>query len=83
LGVTGVRNEFANNIKEFVVLAKKYAKVPVYVGFGIYASWQAKNISQFADGVIIGSAIVKIIAEHKENSAKEVKKYIKLMKESI
>jgi tryptophan synthase alpha chain len=42
---------------------KEHGKKPVAVGFGISTPAQAKTMSRFADGVIVGSAIVKIIEE--------------------
>ncbi len=46
---------------------KENSKKPVAVGFGISNPDQAKRISRFADGVIVGSAIVKIIEENLNN----------------
>lgn len=64
-GVTGARKslpkEIALNVKRIKVITGK----PVAVGFGISDSKQAKQIAKIADGVIVGSAIVKIIGERK------------------
>ncbi|MDR2425956.1 MAG: tryptophan synthase subunit alpha [Endomicrobium sp.] len=76
LGVTGVRTKIATDIGWLVSKIKKVTDIPVAVGFGIASGWQAKEIVKYADGVIIGSAIVKIIAEYKENAAPKLAEYI-------
>lgn len=66
-GVTGERNNLDSGIRGQINRIKKYTKKPVCVGFGVSTPSQAREIKNFADGVIIGSAIVKKI---KENSGK-------------
>ena len=56
--------------------------LPLAVGFGINTPEQAKDISRLADGVIVGSAIVKIIEEHGEDAADVLKEYVSSMKEA-
>ena len=60
-GVTGARSELGAGIEEKVRLAQSMADIPVCVGFGIATPEQAGTIGAFADGVVIGSAIVDII----------------------
>jgi len=62
-GVTGAREELPNELESGVRKIKGYGKKPVAVGFGVSTPAQAKMIGCFADGVIVGSAIVKIIEE--------------------
>ncbi len=76
LGVTGVRQNITTNIDDIVALIRKTTDLPIAIGFGISSPEQAKNMSQKADGVIVGSAIVKIIAEHGENSVSKVEEYV-------
>ena len=64
-------------------LIKEVTDVPAAVGFGINTPEQAENISKIADGVIVGSAIVKIIAEHGENAKDPIVKYVKSMKTAV
>ncbi|OIJ15842.1 tryptophan synthase subunit alpha [Anaerobacillus arseniciselenatis] len=61
LGVTGVRNNFDENIYEFLQEVKKHSKAPVAVGFGISSSEQIKQLKPYCDGIIVGSALVKMI----------------------
>lgn len=63
-GVTGMRRQLPRNIKTNILAVKKVSKIPVCVGFGISLPEQAKSICQAADGVIIGSAVVKALAAH-------------------
>lgn len=66
-GVTGTREKLPEELESSVRGIKKQSKKRVAVGFGISTPEQAKNISLFADGIIVGSAIVKIIEENLEN----------------
>ena len=64
-------------------IVRKYSKVPCAVGFGISRPEQAKKMAAVSDGCIVGSAIVKIIAEHGKDAAPFVGEYVKQMKDSI
>jgi len=75
LGVTGTRDEIAEGVAEMVAAARAVTDTPCAVGFGISTPQQAKDIAGLSDGVIIGSAIVKIIAEHGENCISPVKEF--------
>lgn len=66
-GVTGARGKLPEDLEWAVRRVKKYSQKPVAVGFGISTPEQARAISRFADGVIVGSAIVKIIEENIKN----------------
>lgn len=83
LGVTGVRKEITTDIGEMVRLVKSVSDVPCAVGFGISTPEQAKKMAENADGVIVGSAIVKIIAKYGRDSVEPVCEYIKSMKDAI
>lgn len=83
LGVTGVRSEIKTDLETMVNVIKKSTDTPVAIGFGISTCEQAKHFSEFADGVIVGSAIVKIIAQYGENSAQYLYDYVKSMKKSV
>lgn len=68
LGVTGVRTKFHNELEEFIKAVKKKTDIPAFVGFGIHSSEQVKVLKEYCDGVIIGSAIVKIINNAKDSA---------------
>lgn len=83
LGVTGIRKNINTDIEKMINLAKSANNIPVAIGFGISAPEQAKEMSKYADGVIVGSAIVKLCEEYKESSPIHIAKYVKKMKEAI
>lgn len=83
LGVTGTRSEITTDLDTIAKHIKDVTDVPVAIGFGINTPEQAKKYSEIADGVIVGSAIVKIIAKHGKNAPDEVYKYVKSMKDAI
>lgn len=60
-GVTGARNSLPPDMKSFVARVRKAAKQPLCVGFGVSTPEQAKQISNLADGVIIGSKLVQLM----------------------
>lgn len=83
LGVTGERNKITTDISSIVKVISENTDIPCAVGFGISTSEQAEKMSQISDGVIVGSAIVKIVAEYGKNSAKCVGEYVNRMKKAI
>lgn len=83
MGVTGVRNEITTNIAEMAAQIREVSDTPIAVGFGISTPEQAKKYSETADGVIVGSAIVKLIADHGENAGGAIYEYVKSMVDAI
>ena len=83
LGVTGVRSEITTDISAMTDLVRKATDIPCAIGFGISTPEQAKKMSADADGVIVGSAIVKIVAQYGKDSAEHVAEYVRSMKEAI
>ena len=62
-GVTGVRNTFQTDFDSFFDTIKQHASIPYCVGFGISSPEQVKQMKTYCDGVIVGSAIVKMIGQ--------------------
>ena len=83
LGVTGVRKEITTNIKDMIAEVREVTDIPCAVGFGISTPKQAKEMAELADGAIVGSAIMKIVAEHGEDCVPFVAEYVRQMKEGI
>lgn len=83
LGVTGVRSEIVTDLGQMISLVKAAKDIPCAVGFGISTPEQAKKIAAAADGVIVGSAIVKIIEQYGKASAEHVAEYVRSMKQAI
>lgn len=74
-GVTGSHGAPSANIAAFVASIKVHTEVPVCVGFGITTPDQAALVAQAADGVIVGSAIVKQVELHPQNAAQAVRDF--------
>ena len=83
LGVTGVRSEISNDVGAMVKLIREHSTVPCAIGFGISRPEQARAMAAQADGVIVGSAIVKLIEKHGSDAAPYVFDYVKTMKAAI
>lgn len=83
MGVTGVRSEIKTDLGAILSAVKESAKVPAAVGFGVNTPEQAVKIAQVADGVIVGSAIVKLIAQYGDDAGQYVHDYVKEMKDAI
>jgi tryptophan synthase alpha chain len=62
LGVTGVRATFAEGLPAFVQEVRKKTSLPIAVGFGVGSPEQAEEIGKYADGVIVGSALVNRVS---------------------
>lgn len=73
-GTTGSRTTYKKEVKPYLQMLKKYSQVPVLAGFGISTPKQAQELSSCCDGVIIGSTIVQLLYEGKNE---EVRKLIK------
>jgi tryptophan synthase alpha chain len=63
-GVTGARDSIARSLGDRVVELRKYSDLPIAIGFGISNPDQAREVAQVADAVVVGSAIVDLIAKH-------------------
>ena len=83
LGVTGTRTNITTDIGAMVKLVKAVKDIPCAVGFGISTPEQAKKMAAQSDGAIVGSAIVKLCAEHGADCVPYVKEYVKSMKDAV
>jgi len=83
LGVTGVRSEIKTDLASILEAIRKATDVPAAVGFGINTPDQAKKIAALSDGVIVGSAIVRIIAERGREAGPYIAEYVASMKDAI
>ncbi|MFH1478386.1 MAG: tryptophan synthase subunit alpha [Candidatus Omnitrophota bacterium] len=80
-GTTGARKALSKEIFKNLKEAKELIKKPICVGFGISSREQVRSISKSADGVIVGSAIIKIIEENrgKKSLIKDVGSFVKTL----
>ncbi len=83
LGVTGVRSSITTDLGKITELVRKNTSVPCAIGFGISTPEQAEKMAGLSDGAIVGSAIVRMIAEHKTEAPAYVGEYVRSMKEAV
>lgn len=83
MGVTGVRSEIKTDLGAIVESIRQVTDVPCAIGFGISTPEQARAMAAVSDGAIVGSAIVKIIAQYGDKAAPEIYKYVKSMKDAV
>ena len=83
LGVTGVRSSITTDIGAMVSLVKAQKDIPCAVGFGISTPEQAQKMGAQADGVIVGSAIVKLCAKYGDKCVPYVRDYVAEMKKAV
>lgn len=85
-GVTGARKDLPAEIASNVRMIKSMTKKVVAVGFGVSSAGQAGEIAKVADGVIVGSALVKIIGKYQKNNKEllsEISKFSKILAKAI
>jgi tryptophan synthase alpha chain len=63
LGVTGARSDFHSGIDAFIATVKQATELPVAIGFGISTAEQVDRFSKTCDGIVVGSALVRVIEE--------------------
>ncbi len=83
LGVTGVRSHIDTDIPSIVSVVRENTDVPCAVGFGISTPEQAKKMADLSDGAIVGSAIIRLLAQHGRDAAPHVGAYVKRMKDAM
>tara|TARA_B100000686_G_C16595335_1_gene865663 strand:+ start:103 stop:897 length:795 start_codon:yes stop_codon:yes gene_type:complete len=85
-GITGQSSADIDILKNSISNIKKHTSMPIVAGFGIKSVAQAKEISSFTDGIVVGSAIVKIIEDEKNNSEiilQNISNFVSQLKDSI
>lgn len=82
-GVTGTRSKFTTDFGAFFGAIKKYAAAPCAVGFGISDPEQAKRMAAYCDGVIVGSAIVKIVEREGKDAVPPVADFVRSLAEAV
>lgn len=82
LGVTGVRDSVDDSAQELAMRVKAETKLPLALGFGISRPEHVRAICQWADAAVVGSALVKVIAEHGQAPGllDEVERYVRWLR---
>lgn len=83
LGVTGTRNEIKTDLSSIIDVVRRNTDVPCAIGFGISTPEQAAKMTELSDGVIVGSAIIKLLEKYGKNAPKYIGEYVKSMKDAI
>ncbi len=83
LGVTGTRSEIKIDLASILQVVRQNTDIPCAIGFGISTPEQARNMANISDGVIVGSAIVKLLEKHGREAPKYVGAYVKSMKDAM
>lgn len=83
LGVTGTRTTITTDIDSIVKVIRENTDIPCAIGFGISTPEQARTMADKADGAIIGSAIVKIVAQYGKDAPSHVGEYVRTIKEAL
>ena len=83
LGVTGTRTEITTDIASIVKVIRENTDIPCAIGFGISTPEQAADMASKADGAIIGSAIIKIMAKYGKDAPKYVGEYVRSIRAAL
>lgn len=82
-GITGMQQAAVTSIEEAMARIKAKAAIPVVVGFGVRTPEQAAAFARLADGVVVGSALVDLIAQHGADAAGPVRELTKALAEAV
>lgn len=83
LGVTGTRSEITTDLASIVEVVRQNTDIPCAIGFGISTPAQASRMWDIADGVIVGSAIVKLLEQYGKEAPEKIGAYVRSMKGSL
>ena len=84
-GVTGMQSRIADTIGEMTAKIRVHTDLPVAIGFGISSPEQAKRVAQHAEAIVVGSAVVNLIAEHGKSPdlVERVSGFVKTLAEAV
>ncbi len=83
LGVTGTRSEITTDLASIVEVVRQNTDLPCAIGFGISTPDQARQMAALSDGVIVGSAIVKLPETYGRQAPAHIEAYVRSMKEAM
>lgn len=83
LGVTGTRSEIRTDLASIVEVVRQNTDIPCAIGFGISTPEQAGKMAALSDGVIVGSAIIKLLEKYGRDAPDHIGAYVKSMKDAI
>ena len=83
LGVTGERSEISTDLRSIVKVVRENTDVPCAIGFGISNPEQAGRMAGLADGVIVGSAIVRLLERYGKKAPERIGEFVRSMKAAV
>ena len=83
LGVTGTRSEIKTDISAMVDLIRQNTSLPCAVGFGIATPQQAAAMAKVSDGAIVGSAIIKLLAQYGSAAVPHIEAFVRDMAQAV
>jgi tryptophan synthase alpha chain len=83
LGVTGARATLPTNLPSLVARARRVTSLPIGVGFGVQTAEQARWIAGFADAVVIGSQIGRLVEENGRTAVAPVASFVRDLRRAI
>ncbi len=83
LGVTGTRSEITTDLASIVKVVRANTSIPCAIGFGISTPEQAAKMASYSDGAIVGSAIIKLLAQYGTSAPEHVGAYVRAMTEAL
>lgn len=83
LGVTGTRTEITTDLASMVRVVRENTDIPCAIGFGISTPEQARQMASLADGAIVGSAIVRLLAQYGKDAPSHIQTYVQSMKDAM
>lgn len=83
MGVTGVRSQITTDIASLIEEVRSVTDIPCAVGFGISTPETAAKMAKLSDGAIVGSAIVRQIAQYGKDSIEPVASFVKAMSDAV
>ena len=83
LGVTGTRSEITTDLASIIKVVRENTDIPCAIGFGISTPTQAAAMAELADGVIVGSAIIKILEQYGKDAPPRIGDFVGSMKRAI
>ena len=83
LGVTGERSEISTDLRSIVKVVRENTDVPCAIGFGISNPEQAGRMAGLADGVIVGSVIVRLLERYGKEAPERIGEFVRSMKAAV
>ena len=83
LGVTGTRSSITTDLGSIIRVVRENTDVPCAIGFGISTPEQARKMAALSDGAVVGSAIIKLLAQYGKEAPAHIGAYVKEMKDAV